>query len=179
MKKWRVILILVLVLSAALMILSHIPRHLECTLTVATAEGKTAELEMDIRYYSNLILPDYVKGTVQLDGVTYTDLYTRRETLPGASSNQLLPTEWWRYDVCNMSFVREDITDLEGTFTNRIDFMGMDCGSGLDKCCFIYWGEENQTDGHTTGELYFGPAESEAQARELAVYYGYYAMGNE
>ena len=73
--------------------LTHLPQRIESTMTVSTSTGTTAEVKFDLRYYPNFILPSYVKGTVFVAGVEYTDEYTMLEKFPGVSDNRLFPAD--------------------------------------------------------------------------------------
>ncbi len=62
-------------------------------MTVSTSTGETAEVDIDILYFSNFILPSYVKGTLTVDGVEYTDEYTKLKEFPYVSDNRLYSDE--------------------------------------------------------------------------------------
>ena len=93
-RKYRIIIIVALaVVIVTALFLAHMPERIEGTMTVSTSTGETAEVDIDILYFSNFILPSYVKGTLTVDGVEYTDEYTKLKEFPYVSDNRLYSDE--------------------------------------------------------------------------------------
>ena len=95
MKK-RVIIIAIVAVVVALLVLAQLPQQMTGTIAVSSAAGETAQISFDLLVYSNFILPSYVKGTLFVDGVAYTDQYTMLQKFPGVSDNRLFPSDWWK-----------------------------------------------------------------------------------
>ncbi|MBE5868160.1 MAG: hypothetical protein E7293_04260 [Lachnospiraceae bacterium] len=122
-KKKAIIIISLIIVVVAIFLLTHIPKRIQCTMTVANAAGETAVLDVDLLYYSNLIFPSYVKGTLSVDGVAYIDEYTMYKTHPYLPDHRLFPSDWWKYKGSlpeNTTFIRSDCTDFSSAGTNRV-----------------------------------------------------------
>lgn len=181
MKKKIVMIALAVVILAAL-VLTHIPKRIESTLTVCTGAGETAEIDFDILYYPNLILPSYVKGMLSFDGVTYIDAYTKHKEFPNLSGNRLFSNDWWKTTSSlphNMTFVRSDCTDIISTAINRIDVLDIVFNKGeIVKIHCMYADESNQIGTTISGISYWGPAENAEEAEKIAQSFGYKSTGN-
>lgn len=175
-KKNAVIVVMITAVVVAIFILTHIPEHIKETMTVATSTGETAEVDVDILYFSNLILPSYVKGTLSVDGVEYADEYTMLKKFPGVTDNRLFPSDWWKIEgsvPCNMTFVRSDCTDLISAQLNRINVLDVVLNKGICEIHYMYLDESNQIDTHIAGISFWGPAQNAGEAKQIAEFFGY------
>jgi len=166
MKKKTLIIIAAIVIVVAVLILTHLPKDIEQTMTVATAEGETAEVVFNLRYYPNLILPSIVRGTVTFDGVEYTDRYTMWDSLPGQVENPLFQSIW--------DFVRSDCTDFMAMQINKLVVFDFELDKEFSKvlCSILDESKPNGTGGHS-GVNYWGPAKNAEEAKEIAESMGY------
>ena len=166
MKKKTLIIIAAIVIVVAVLILTHLPKDIEQTMTVATAEGETAEVVFDLRYYPNLFLPSIVRGTVTFDGVEYTDEYTMLDSLPGQIDKSLVRSNW--------RFVRSDCTDFMAMQINSLLVFDFELDKEFFKICCSITDESkpNGTGGHS-GVNYWGPAQNAEEAKEIAESMGY------
>lgn len=180
MKKHR-ILIAAAVLAVVLVVvfvLVHMPTDIKRTLTVSSGTGETAELELDLRYYRNLIFPSYVKGTVTIDGVRYVDKYTKLKEFPSVADRQLFPSGWWKgkSDLpCNTTFLQADCSDVLSAMVNRIDILEIVFEKETCKIHYIYSDDKNQTGINISGISFWGPAQDAGEAEQIAEYFGYRA----
>ena len=165
MKK-KLTIIAVIILAAAVLVLTHLPKDIAQTMTVATAEGETAEVVFDLRYYPNLILPSVVRGTVTFNGVEYTDEYTMLDSLPG----QMDKSQVWS----NWAFVRSDCTDFMAMQINRLVLFDFELEKEFSKliCSITDESKPNDTGSHT-GVNYWGPAQNAEEAKAIADSMGY------
>jgi len=166
MKKKTLIMIASIVVVVAVLILTHLPKDIEQTMTVSTGDGKTAEVAFDLRYYPNLFLPSIVRGTVTFDGVEYTDEYTMLDGLPGQIDKSLFRSNW--------TFVRSDCTDFMAMQINKLVVFGFELDKEFSKvlCSVMDESKPNGTGGHS-GVNYWGPAQNAEEAKEIAESMGY------
>lgn len=158
------------------LLLVHMPERIEKTITVSTGAGETAEVAIDILYFPNIILPSYVKGTLTVDGIGYTDQYTKLKEFPSVSDNRLFPSEWWETQEsvpCNMTFLRSDCTDVNSALLNRIDVLEIVLKKDVCEIHYIYTDESNQTDENIEGISFWGPAQNAEEAKQIAESFGY------
>lgn len=176
MKKRKVLLLAGLaVLAVAVLLLLHVPKRMECTMTVSTTTGETAVVAMDLKYYRNLILPSYVKGTIQFEGISYTDQYSKLKEVRNISGNRLYPPEWWKTKQTmpyNMTFLLSDETDVLSIFRNTISVYDLEWDQDI-KVHLVLLDERNQIDGTTSGISFFGPAENAEEAKQISAHFGY------
>lgn len=174
-RKTTIILILIVVVVIALL-LGHMPEQIEGTMTVSTSTGETAEIDVNILYYSNLVLPPYVKGTISVDGVEYTDQYTLLKKIPSVTDNRLFPSDWWKTKESvpyNMTFVRSDCTDVVSAHLNRINVLDVVLNKGICEIHYMYTDESNQIDTEIKGISFWGPAQDAEDAKQIAEFFGY------
>lgn len=174
-KKTKVIIVLVLVV-VAVFLLAHIPMRIEQTMMVSTGTGETAEIDINILYFSNLILPSYVKGTISVDGIEYTDRYTLLKDFPGVTDNRLFPSDWWKTKEsvpCNMTFLRSDCPDVNSALLNRINVLDIVLNKGVCEIHYMYTDESNQIDTEIEGISFWGPAQNAEEAKQIAESFGY------
>lgn len=176
MKKHRIIIFALAAVVVAALFLAHIPEHIKGTMTVATGTGETAEVDVDILYYSNLILPSYVKGSLSFDGVEYTDEYTMLKKFPYVTDNRLFPSDWWKTKgsvPCNMTFVRSDCTDVISAQLNRIIVLDVVLNKGICEIHYMYLDESDQIGTNIAGISFWGPAQNAEEAKQIAEFFGY------
>ena len=174
-RKWIIILAFAVIVVAVLSLI-HIPTQIQDSITVSTYAGETATFDIDIQYYKSLILPSYVKGTVTVDGVAYTDKYTMYEQFQGVSDNRPFPSDWWKTKSSgpyNMTFVRSDSTDIISASYNRIDIGDIVFNNGISKIHYAYLDESNMVDSHIEGIFFCGPAQNAEEAKQIAESFGY------
>ena len=150
------------------------PTDIKSTLTVSSDTGETAEIELDLRYYRNLIFPSYVKGTVTIDGAAYIDKYTKLKEFPSVSDDRLFPSGWWKdkSDLpCNTTFLRADCSDVLSAMVNRIDILEIVFEEGTCKIHYIYSDEKNQIGTNIPGISFWGPAQNADEAEQIAEYF--------
>lgn len=166
MKKKLIIIASIVIVVAAVLILTHLPKDIEQTMTVSTADGTTAEVVFDLRYYPNLILPSIVRGTVTFDGVEYTDKYTMLDSLPGQIENHLFKFNW--------DFVRSDCTDFMAMQINTLKVFDFELDKEFSKviCSVMDESKPNGTGGHS-GVNYWGPAQNAEEAKKVAESLGF------
>ena len=175
-KKQKAIITILVIAIIAAIFLTHIPKHIRETMTVATYNGETAILDVDILYFPNLILPSYAKGTLSLDGVSYTDEYTFLQNIPSVTDNRLFPSEWWKTKGSvpyNMIFIRTDCTDVVSAHINRINVLDVILDNGIGKIHLMYTDEVNQVDGVIKGISFWGPSKNAEEAKQIAELFGY------
>ena len=177
MKKKKIIIVIVFafVIVAALSLI-HIPTRIQDSITVSTYTGETAKFEIDIQYYKSLILPSYIKGTITVDGVVYTDKYTISKGFRGLSDNRLFPSDWWKRKGSgpyNTTFVRSDCTDIISATHNRIEFFNIVLNKGVSKIHYAYLDDSNMVDSHIEGIMFCGPAQNAEEAKQIAESFGY------
>lgn len=176
MKKGKIIIIAFAVIVVTALFLTHMPERIKGTMTVSTITGETAELDVDVLYFSNLILPSYVKGTLSVDGIEYTDQYTMLKKFPSVSDNRLFPSDWWKTKEsvpCNMTFLRSDCTDVISAQQNRINVLDVVLNNGVCEIHYMYTDESNQIDSETKGISFWGPAQNAEEAKRIAEFFGY------
>jgi len=178
-KKIKTISIIVLAaIIVAVVLFTYVPKQIKDTFTVCTVTGETAELDIIIQYYSSLILPSYVKGTIAFNGVVYTDQYTALKEYKNVSNNQLFPSDWWKRNSStpyNTTFVRSDCTDAISASLNRIDIWNIIFDEGVSKILCTYTDEANKIDESIRGISYWGPAQNAEEAKQIAESLGYAA----
>lgn len=172
----KAIIIALAVVVAAALFLTHMPERIKGSMTVSTSTGETAEVDIDILYYSNLILPSYVKGTLLVDGITYTDEYTMLKKFPSVTNNRLFPSDWWKTKETipyNMTFVRSDCIDPISAQLNRIIVFDIVLHEGVSEIHYMYTDESNQIGTEIKGISFWGPAQNAEEAKQIAKYFGY------
>lgn len=175
MKKRTVIIALAVVLVSAFF-LSHIPRRIDQTMTVSSGSGEPAEVDIHVLYFPNLVLPSYVKGTVSVDGIAYTDQYTMLKKFPGVSDNRLFPSDWWRIKEsipCNATFLKSDCRDVISARLNRINVLDVVWNQGICKIHYMLTDESNQIGTTIPGISFWGPARNAEEAKQIAASLGY------
>lgn len=174
MKKTIIITLVVVVVTAFLFM--YIPERIQCTLTVSTGNGETAEADIDILYFSRLILPSYVKGTISIDGIEYVDRYTMLKKFPSVSDNRLFPSDWWETKQSvpyNMIFLKSDCTDVNSALLNSISVLDIVLNKGECKIHFMYADAGNQNGTKIEGISFWGPAKNGEEAKQIAESFGY------
>lgn len=176
MKKYRIITGAVAFIVVVVFIFLQIPEHIDTVMTVSTDTGETAEIDIDILYFSNLVLPSYVKGTISVDGIEYTDQYTKLKEFSAVSDNRLFPSGWWKSKESvpyNMTFVKSDCTDVGSVSLNRIDVLDVVFNNGICEIHYMYTDESNQIDTEIKGISFWGPAQNAEDAKQIADFFGY------
>lgn len=176
MKNKKAIITILVIAIVAAIFLTHIPKHIKETMTVATHNGETAILDVDILYFPNLILPSYVKGSLSFDGVAYTDKYTFFKNIPSVTDNRLFPSDWWKTKGSvpyNMIFLRTDCTDVVSAQINRINVLDVVLDNGIGEIHLMYTDENNQVDGVIKGISFWGPSKNAEEAKQIAARFGY------
>ena len=171
----RIVLIISILIVVAIS-LTLIPKQIRGTLTVANGTGETATVEYDLLYYSNFILPSYVKGTLTVDGVEYTDQYSMFEQFPSLKKNELIPSDWWQSESSvpyNMNFVRSDCADVISAQLNKIDVLDVVLDKGICKIHYLYLDERNAVDGTVSGISFWGPAQNAEEATQISEFFEY------
>ena len=188
MKKSRIILIVLAALLLSGLIIFHLPQRRQISMPVCSAAGEVSTLEIDVKYYRRLFSTPWVEGTVTFDGVVYqdyhADLKTNNVEEHGNSSS------FWGWDFClppvndllpdNMKFVKVISSTVVGDWfsntSNNIVFIGANDSNAFafDKVMFFYVDESNKNEsGSIPGILYYGPATTQEEARQVAEEYGY------
>ena len=171
-KKKTIIIISLIVVVVAIFLLTHIPKRIQCTMTVANGAGETAVLDVDFLYYSNLILPSYVKGTLSVDGVEYIDYSTRFD------KSGLFSSGWWKSrSSLPYSFVLSNCNDKIKAFRNRVMVFDIKLNEDdIGAIHYIYMGDSNEVvDGKRKGISFWGPAQNAEEAKQIAESFGYAA----
>lgn len=143
---------------------------------VSADNGETAEIDIDILYFSNLIFPSYVKGTLTVDGIEYIDQYTKLKEFSYVSDNRLFPSDWWEAKGSlpyNMTFLKSDCTDVISARLNQIDVLDIVLDKGVCKIHYMYTDEKNQIDTEINGISFWGPAHNAEEAKQIAESFGY------
>lgn len=173
---------LVIIALAAVVVIAlcfpQMPEQINGTVTVATETGETATVEYDLLYYSNFILPSYVKGTLTVDGAEYIDQYSMFEQFLSVVDNALIPSDWWQAETpvpYNMTFVRSDCADVISAQLNRIDVLDVVLDKGICKIHYLYLDERNAVDGTVSGISFWGPAQNAEEAAQTSEFFGYSA----
>lgn len=164
------------ILVVVTIFLAFIPKQITGTMTVATGTGETATVDYDLLYYSNFILPSYVKETLTVDGVEYTDQCSMYEQFPSVKDNDLIPSDWWQAESavpCNMSFVRSDCADIPSAQLNRIAVLDVVLDKGICEIHFMYSDESNAVNGSISGISFWGPSQNAEEAAQIAEFFGY------
>ena len=176
MRQYRILIVAIAVVLVTSLFLAHMPERIDGTMTVSTSTGETAEIDIDILYFSNLILPSYVKGTLSVNGIEYTDQYTKLKEFPYVSDNRLFPSAWWKEKESvpyNVTFLKSDCTDVNSALRNRINVMDIVLEKGICKIHYMYTDESNQIDGEIKGISFWGPAKNADEAKQIAESFGY------
>jgi len=177
MKKTKAIIIIALiVIVAAILPFIHIPKRIQCTIPVANGAGETALLDVDIRHYSSLVLPSYVKGTVSVDEVEYVDYATR---FKHQSDSGLFPSDWWNYRdaLHNTTFLLSDWNDSIKSFQNSVNIIDMVLnGDDIHAIHYLYMDDSIEAvDGMKSSISFWGPAQNSEEAKQIAESFGYAA----
>lgn len=179
MKKKGILIVLAIsILIVGTMSLALIPEQITGTMTVATGTGETATVDFDLLYYSNFILPSYVKGTLNVDGVDYIDQYSMYDKFPSIKDNELIPSDWWNTNSSvpyNMTFIRSDCSDIISAQINRINVLDIVLDKGICAIHFMYSDESNAVNGSVSGLSFWGPAQNAEEAAQIAEFFGYHA----
>ncbi len=176
MKRRIIIIVILAVLLLAAALLMYIPKKIECSMTAATAAGETAKVDVNIRLYSSILLPSFAKGTITVDGVEYTDKYTKLNEFSHVSDNRLFPADWWKNQTSvpyNLTFLKSDGKEFNAVILNYINIFDVEFDDGISKIHYMYSDVKNQVGSNITGVSHFGPAENARQAEEIAAYFGY------
>lgn len=177
-KHGRIYIIALAVVIAAILSLIHWPKQLQGTMTVSTGTGETSDVEFYLSYYRSLILPNYVKGTIYIDGVEYTDRHTKLKEFPGMADNCLFPSAWWKTKESipyNMTFVRSDCLNIIQATQNQIDVLNIVLEKDGYKIGYVYLDERNLDDSNIHGVNFWGPAQNADEAARVAIDLGYEA----
>ena len=183
-KRRKIILFAVLiVIAAAVLSLMYWPKQLDGSMTVSSSTGETAVVEWDLTYYKSLLLPSFTKGTLTVDGVEYTDLYTKMKALPGETDYRLFASNWWQVNQSmpyNMTFTKSEFTHVEETFGNQIVVTDIVIEKNIQTISFAYFDDSNRIDNpdgssHTPGIQFYGPAQNAEEASDIAKSFGYTA----
>ena len=175
MKKAFILIALVAV-SVLVICFAQLPEQITGTMTVTAGTGETATVEYELCYYSNFILPSYVKGTLTVDGVEYIDQYSKFEQFPSVKDNELIPSDLWQTESAvpyNMTFVRSDCTDIISARLNMIKILDIVLDQDICKIHYIYSDETNAVDGSIQGISFWGPAQNAEEAAVIAEFFGY------
>ena len=176
MRKYGIIIAALVVVVAAALFLAYMPERIEGTMTVSAGNGETAKVDFDILYFSNFFLPSYVKGTLSVDGIEYTDQYTKLKEFPSVSDNRLFPSAWWKEKASipyNMTFIKFDCADVNTALLNRINVLDIVLDKGVRKIHYVYMDESNQIDRTIEGISFWGPAQNAGEAEQIAESFGY------
>lgn len=188
MKKSRILLIVLAVALLTGLIIYHLPQRRQVSMPVCNAAGEVSTLEIDVNYYRRLFSTPWVEGTVTFDGVVYQDYHA--DLKAGNVEEHGSNSSFWGWDFClppvndlrpdNMRFVKvtsfTDVWDHFSNSANNIFFMGANDSNAFsfDKVMFFYSDESNQSEsGSIPGILYYGPAATPEEARQIAEEYGY------
>lgn len=184
MKKRRnIILFAVLaVVVVAVLSLMYWPKQLQGTMTVSSGTGETAVIEWDLCCYKSLLLPAFTKGTLTVDGVEYTDQYTKMKALPGESDYRLFASDWWKTKQSmpyNMTFAKSECTTIAETFGNQIVVTNIVIEKNIQKISYAYFDDRNRIDNlngssRIPGIRFYGPAQNTEEASEIAESFGYH-----
>lgn len=188
MKKTRIILTVLIVILLAGLIVYHLPQHRQVSMPVCNAAGEVSTLEIDVKYYRRLFSTPWVEGTATFDGVVYQDYHAdlKAGNVDEIGSN----SSFWGWDFClppvndllpdNMQFVKLiSTTDPWEQFSNRantLTFIGAKDTDAFsfDKVMFFYSDESNRSEsGSIRGILYYGPATTPEEARQVSEVYHY------
>lgn len=174
MKKLRIgaiILAGVLLLS---LLIYRIPQRRQVSMWVCTFSGETAQVEIDLQYYRQFILNDYVKGTLCFNGVTYVDEYSIYDTLwPPQKSDMPHPAlSWPKTDLPNNSqFIKNTVTNVLKVNSNHI--LLWDVSNDFEKLHIMYIDDSlDDGTGSVSGVSYYGPARTVEEAQQIARYFG-------
>lgn len=176
MKKQRIIAIAVAAIILVALVFVPIPKRLEDTIAVASITGETVEVDVDVLIFSSLALPSYVKGTLAIDGIEYTDQYTKLKEFPYVSDNRLFPASWWKTEEpvpCNMTFLKSDCSDVNSALLNQIKVLDIVFDHGVCKIHYMYMDESNQIGTQIEGISFWGPAQNAEEAKQIAKSLGY------
>lgn len=177
MKKRKIIITVALaVIIVTTLVLVQIPERIEETITVSTVTGETAEVNVDITCYSSLLLPSYVKGTLSVDGIQYTDRYTKLKEFPAVSDNRLFPSDWLERKGTiphNTTFLKSDCTDVMAALLNKIIILDIVLDDGVCKIHYAYLDESNKVGTGIKGISFWGPAQNAEDAKQIAESFGY------
>lgn len=188
MKKSRILLIVLAVALLTGLIIYHLPQRRQVSMPVCNAAGEVSTLQIDVNYYRRLFSTPWVEGTVTFDGVVYQDYHA--DLKAGNVEEHGSNSSFWGWDFClppvndlrpdNMRFVKvtsfTDVWDHFSNSANNIFFMGANDSNAFsfDKVMFFYSDESNQSEsGSIPGILYYGPAATPEEARQIAEEYGY------
>lgn len=186
MKKSRIVVCLLACAIFLSLLIYHLPQRRQVTMPVCSATEETAQLEIDVKYYRRLFSTPWVEGTVTWDGVVYHDNYAdltlyNVEEHGGNSS-------FWGWDFCftpdenplpsNMIFIKTNPDETEMTWlhnsVNRIQFVAVRGNDTFDRIAVIYSDKKLRDEsGHISGIVYYGPARSMEEARQIAEAMGY------
>ncbi len=184
MKKRKLLMTMVVAVIAITLYYALAPKHLEYTMTASTVAGDTAVVEINIMVFPNFILPSYVKGTISVDGVAYTDQYTKLKEFPYVSDNHLLPPGWWKPEwwklgtslPYNMAFLKSECTDVIKAMISRLEVLDVEFQEHKCKIHYICTDESDLANSTIAGVSFFGPAANAEEAKEIAEYFGYSAL---
>ena len=189
MKKSRILLIVLAVVLLAGLIIYHLPQRRQVTMPVCSADGEVSTLQIDVNYYRRLFSTPWVEGTVTFDGVVYQDYHA--DLKAGNVEEHGNSTSFWGWDFClppvndtlpdNMKFVKvissTAIGDWFSNISNNILFIGANGTDAFnfENVIFFYSDESNKSEsGSIPGILYYGPAATPEEARQVAEEYGYH-----
>lgn len=175
MKK-KLIIVALVAIALLTLVLTHMPKRFQATVTACTGSGETADFVFDIQYFPNLIWPAYVKGTVTMDGVEYIDEYTARKEFHGKFDNRLFPSDWWKSKSTfpyNMTFVRSDCTDVISASLNKITVLDAGMDQDICKILLAYTDKNNRNENVIPGVNYWAPAKTAEEAKEISEFLGY------
>ena len=176
----KIITSAIIIILVGVLVVTHIPKQYKGTMTVyATYDGngESAEVDYDIRYYPNWILPAYVKGTLSANGMTYTDRYTKLKKFPAISDNRLLPSDWWNARKssvpCNATFVKSDAADIPSALMDRIDILDMEFKDGkISRIAAMFSDLSFRHNDTVPGIPVWGPAQNPEEAEQVAESFG-------
>lgn len=147
------------------LIIYHFPQRRRVSMPVCSADGETAQLEIDVKYYRRLFSIPWVKGTVTFNGVTYRDNATHfGRQQDGASfwdwvwyfgdPNSIIPA--------NTYFVKEEY-DPSKIFQDQILLADIGNENTFDAIVCFYIQYDNSQD-----TKFYGPASTVEEAKQLA-----------
>ena len=188
MKKLRILSIVFVCLLLIGLIIYHLPQRRQVAIPVCNADGEVSTLQIDVKYYRRLFSTPWVEGTVTFDGVVYQDYHA--DLKAGNVEEYGSNSSFWGWDFClppvndllpdNMRFVKvSSSTDGWDHFSNSMNnilFIGAKDSDAFrfDKVMFFYFDESNKGEsGGIPGVLYYGPAATLEEARQIAEEYGY------
>lgn len=169
MKYRRIIYILICLVLFGLVVY-HLPQTRQLSLPVSTAEGDSAEIEVNVKYYRRLFSRPWIEGTIIFDGVTYCD----SKTVLGSRQKTGYWDWQWFWGDSDSSIPANTLLYKEGEIDTlrmndnclRILFAGHD--NTFNEIGFMYVSEEVPE-----GICYYGPAQTAEEVEQLRIDWGW------